>query len=130
MLFRAAPIAASMAVARIGDDRTAPPGSPLRLRNGVGRRAGTGWRAAWRNFVVARGMSASRSGEESFARPLREDDRGEAGLRSDMPHRAREGRGLAQRRKGYGNGSQSTTARPNATTIAPLSCPHTRPKPR
>ncbi|AGB73282.1 hypothetical protein RTCIAT899_PA00960 (plasmid) [Rhizobium tropici CIAT 899] len=54
------------------------------------------WRAARRSFVASRGMSASRSGEESFARPLREDDRGEAGLRSDMPHRAREGRGLVQ----------------------------------
>ncbi|APO70017.1 hypothetical protein IE4872_PB00147 (plasmid) [Rhizobium gallicum] len=54
------------------------------------------WRAARRNFVVPRGMGAPRSGEESFARPLREDDRGEAGFRSDMPHRARKGRALAQ----------------------------------
>ncbi|AGS24585.1 hypothetical protein REMIM1_PC00232 (plasmid) [Rhizobium etli bv. mimosae str. Mim1] len=79
-----------MAVARIGDDRTAPPGSPLRLRNGVARRAGMEWRAARRSFVAPRGMGASRAGEESFAGPLREDDRGEAGLRSDTPHRARE----------------------------------------
>ncbi|AIC29700.1 hypothetical protein IE4771_PA00194 (plasmid) [Rhizobium etli bv. mimosae str. IE4771] len=99
-----------MAVARIGDDRTAPPGSPLRLRNGVARRAGMEWRAARRNFVVPRGMGAPRSGEESFGRPLREDDRGEAGFRSDMPHRAREGRGSAQWRKEYGDGSRAPTA--------------------
>ncbi|AGB73779.1 hypothetical protein RHSP_83488 [Rhizobium freirei PRF 81] len=71
------------------------------------RRAEMKWRAARRSFVAPRGMSASRSAEESFARPLREDDRGEAGLRSDMPHRAREGRGLLQCSKGYGNGSPS-----------------------
>ncbi|ABC93012.1 hypothetical conserved protein (plasmid) [Rhizobium etli CFN 42] len=106
--FRAAPIAASMAVARIGDDRPAPPGSPLRLRNGVARRAGMKWRAAKRNFVAARGMAAPPPGEESFAWPLREDDRGEAVLRSDMPHRAREGRAWLSRQ---GNMSMAATPR-------------------
>ncbi|WP_246732967.1 P-type conjugative transfer protein TrbG [Rhizobium ruizarguesonis] len=52
------------------------------------------WRAVGRNFVVARGMRTQFAGEESCGRPLRENDRGEAGLRSDMPHRARGGRGL------------------------------------
>lgn len=45
--------------------------------------------AAGRNFVASRGMAAEPTGEESYGWPLREDDRGEAALRSDMPHRAR-----------------------------------------
>lgn len=62
------------------------------------------WRAARGGFLVSRGMTAARgphstcrmgwvpAGEESCRRPLREDDRGAAGLRSDMPHRGRDGR--------------------------------------
>ncbi len=54
--------------------------------------AGTQWRAAGGGFLVSRGMAAQPTGEESRGRPLREDDRGAAGLRSDMPHRGRGGR--------------------------------------
>ncbi|AGS25183.1 hypothetical protein REMIM1_PE00091 (plasmid) [Rhizobium etli bv. mimosae str. Mim1] len=52
--------------------------------------------------------------------------------RSSIRHASssREGRGLLQWSKGYGNGSRSANARPNAIKIAPLSCPHARPKPR
>jgi hypothetical protein len=52
-----------MAVARTGDDRTAPPGAEMK------------WRAAGSNFVAARGMAARPPGDESFAWPLRENDR-------------------------------------------------------
>ncbi|MBP2449856.1 hypothetical protein JOH51_007364 [Rhizobium leguminosarum] len=64
-------------------------------RKGRGRsdrthRAGTAWRAARGDFLVARGMAAQPAGDESFGAPLREHERGEAVLRPDMPHRARE----------------------------------------
>jgi hypothetical protein len=52
-LFRAAPFAASMAVARIGDDRNAP------------HKAAMKWRAAGSGFLAPRGMSAEPAGEES-----------------------------------------------------------------
>ncbi len=39
-----------------------------------------------RGFLGPRGMAAQRTGEENAAPPLREDDRGEAGLRSDPIH--------------------------------------------
>lgn len=57
-LFRAAPFAASMAVAKTGDDWTAP------------QKAGMIWRADGRNLVVPRGMAAEPSGEESSRRPF------------------------------------------------------------
>lgn len=97
-----------MTVELIGDDRAAPPGSPLRLRNGVACRAGTKWRADGSDFLVPRGMAATRgphstcrmgwvpTGEESCGRPLRENDRGAAVLRSDMSNRGRVGRARVQ----------------------------------
>lgn len=66
-----------MAVTKAGDDQTAPRG------------AGTRWRAARRDFLVSRGMTAKPEGDESLVAPLREDERGAAVLRSDLPHRAR-----------------------------------------
>ncbi len=68
-----------MAVERIGDNRTAPSG-----RNKVedGRE---------RLSCPARNANLF-AGEESCGRALREDDRGAAALRSDMPHRGRGGR--------------------------------------
>ncbi len=76
--------------------------------------AETKWRAAGSGFLAPRGMAAPRgphsacrvgwgpTGEESCGWPLRGNDRGEAGLRSDIPNRAAEG--LACRR-----GSKGTT---------------------
>jgi len=64
--FRAAFFAASMAVAKTGDDRTARPGSPLRLRNGVARWAVMQWRAARRGFLgTARNGGAAARGRKS-----------------------------------------------------------------
>ncbi len=83
------------------------------------------WRAARRNFVVPRGMGAPRSGEESFARPLREDDRGEAGFRSDMPHRAREGRAWL-RAKGIWRWQLRPDCLPDPATVDPPPCPHVK----
>lgn len=85
-----------MTVELIGDDRAAPPGSPLRLRNGVACRAGTKWRADGSDFLVPRGMAAQPTGEESCGRPLRKNDRGAAVLRSDMSNRGRVGRARVQ----------------------------------
>ncbi|APO77264.1 hypothetical protein AM571_PA00386 (plasmid) [Rhizobium etli 8C-3] len=58
-----------MAVAKTGDDRTAPV------------EAGMKWRAAGRNFVAARGMAAKPSGEESFGWLLREERRSRSPVR-------------------------------------------------
>ncbi|KQZ46725.1 hypothetical protein ASD54_22260 [Rhizobium sp. Root149] len=69
--------AASMAVAKAGDDRTAP------------HKAETAWRAARRHFLAPRGMAAEPTGEESFGTPLRDNERGAADPRSDLSHRAR-----------------------------------------
>lgn len=69
-----------MAVEWIGCDRTAPLG------------AGTSWRTTGNGFLVSRGMRTSFAGEERCGRALREDDRGVAAPRSDMPHRGRGGR--------------------------------------
>lgn len=66
-----------MAVEKTGDDRTALV------------RAGTHVEDGRTNLCCSARNASSRAGEESLARSLREDDRGEAVLRSDMPHRAR-----------------------------------------
>jgi hypothetical protein len=101
-----------------------PPGSPLRLRNGVvleGRNEMEGGRKrlSWlaRGMTVPRGPhSTSRvgrgpAGEESCGWPLRENDRGEAGFRSDVPHRAAEGLASGEcGRKEAGPQGLSTTA--------------------
>ena len=76
-LFRTAPFAASMAVEKTGDDRTALV------------RAGTHVEDGRTNLCCSARNASSRAGEERLARSLREVDRGEAVLRSDMPHRAR-----------------------------------------
>lgn len=47
------------------------------------------WRTVEQSFVVSRGMRTCSQGKKVLGEPLREDDRGEAVLRSDMPHRAR-----------------------------------------
>ncbi|EGP54214.1 hypothetical protein Agau_P200519 (plasmid) [Agrobacterium tumefaciens F2] len=70
-------IAASMAVAKAGDDRTAPKGPEQR----GGRRGDT--------FLFREEWRREPAGDESFAEPLRDQERGEAVLRSDLPHRAR-----------------------------------------
>lgn len=70
-----------MAVARIGDDRNAP----RRGRNEVED-------DRERFSCFARNANAVRRGRK-LRTAVADNDRGEAGLRSDMPHRAREGRG-------------------------------------
>jgi len=66
-----------MAVAKAGDDRTAPKGPEQR----GGRRGDT--------FLFREEWRREPAGDESFAEPLRDQERGEAVLRSDLPHRAR-----------------------------------------
>ncbi|KAB2684350.1 hypothetical protein [Brucella tritici] len=66
LFVRAAPIATSMTVDGPEAIDRHPPGSPLRVRNGVVFRAGTEWKAAGRDFVDARGMAAQPAGEESL----------------------------------------------------------------
>lgn len=55
-------------------------------------------------------MRTTFAGEESRARPLRENDRGEAVLRSDMPHRARRRDGRSK--KGKERARRPTRPRP------------------
>ena len=57
-----------------------------------------------------RGMRTLFAGEESCGRTLREDDRGAAALRSDMPHRGRNGRACVdQTGRLSGNGGRSSS---------------------
>jgi hypothetical protein len=72
-MFRAAPIAASMAVRRPGAIGAHPKGDEMK------------WRTAGRHFLGSRGIRMKFEGEESFEAPLRQAERGEAVFRSDMP---------------------------------------------
>ncbi|SEI19516.1 hypothetical protein SAMN05216228_10468 [Rhizobium tibeticum] len=103
-----------MAVAKAGDDRTAPVGPKHR----EGRRGEA--------FLFARndGDLGPRStcrvgwvpaGDESFGAPLREYERGVAALRPDMPHRAREWSPVVKG-KGYGNGGPHPEIPANGTS--------------
>src|SRR5690606_31863576 len=93
---RAAPFAASMAV-----ERPETIGPHL-------EEAAMEWRAAGSGFLGPRGMAAQPAGEESRRRPLRENDRGEAGFRSDMPNRAAERAGQVPGRKDGNESSVGT----------------------
>ncbi|MDP9762517.1 hypothetical protein QE432_001944 [Agrobacterium sp. SORGH_AS 745] len=55
------------------------------------------------------------SGVRNLRLPLREDDRGAAGLRSDMPHRARRRVAENSDRKGYGNGIRNVALPPEVS---------------
>lgn len=80
-----------MAVAKARDDRTAPKGPEQR----GGRRGDT--------FLFREEWRREPAGDESFAEPLRDQERGEAVLRSDLPHRARLW-SPSQTEKGYDDG--------------------------
>ncbi|HBO1272369.1 TPA: hypothetical protein L4F61_004558 [Pseudomonas aeruginosa] len=76
-------------------------------------RAGTKWKAAGDGFFAR--DAKPKAAEKSWRRTLREDERGEAGLRSDRANRGRKWSARFRKSREYGNGDRPAPRRGSGT---------------